>query len=139
MKTCRTCNLNKVTTSFQVRGSSSDGLTSSCKKCISIKRKESYNRNPSYQIGLSKTYSKALHAQNTLYIADYLLTHPCADCGNSDILVLEFDHINDNKLFDISFMIRKLTLERVKEEISKCEVRCVNCHKKVTKARREIL
>jgi hypothetical protein len=59
---------------------------------------------------------------------DYLLSHPCKDCGNPDIRILDMDHIVKNKLFCISQGICQ-TPERFKQEMAKCESRCRNCHR----------
>lgn len=62
-------------------------------------------------------------------IYKYLLDHPCVDCGTIDPLVLEFDHIRGHKVANISKMASKgYTWETIEEEISKCDVRCANCH-----------
>ena len=68
------------------------------------------------------------------FIADYLLKNPCIDCGESDIVVLDFDHRDRNtKVDNIASMIaRSLSLERIKAEIAKCEIRCANCHRRRT-------
>lgn len=71
----------------------------------------------------------------TEYILDYFKTHPCADCGESDPIVLEFDHVKD-KVKEVSKLRRANSLDRVKLEIDKCEVRCANCHRRKTVARR---
>lgn len=71
------------------------------------------------------------------YVNDYLLNHACVDCGESDPIVLEFDHINDNKAYNIADMIRDaLSIKTIQEEIDKCEVRCANCHRRITHKRR---
>lgn len=61
------------------------------------------------------------------YVCEYLLKHPCVDCGEEDIRVLDFDHVRGEKYMDITNM-RCLNLEKIQEEIDKCEVRCGNCH-----------
>ena len=44
-----------------------------------------------------KTRSKELRKQailrNKLYVSSYLINHPCIDCGEDDIRVIEFDHV----------------------------------------------
>jgi len=58
--------------------------------------------------------------------------HPCADCGESDIVVLEFDHQRD-KVADVSLLARDgYSLDKIKREIDKCEVVCANCHRRRT-------
>jgi hypothetical protein len=63
------------------------------------------------------------------FIASYFATHPCADCGECDPIVLTFDHVHGEKINDIANMVQAgLGLETIKAEIEKCEVRCFNCH-----------
>ena len=74
---------------------------------------------------------------STEYLSNYLDTHHCVDCGNSDKRVLDFDHVRGKKEFGISkARVCGFDLERIKEEIKKCEVRCSNCHRIVTFERR---
>lgn len=64
----------------------------------------------------------------------YLIRHPCVDCGEKDIAVLEFDHIHKyRKSNDVSKLITmRSPFKKVVSEISKCEVRCANCHRRKT-------
>lgn len=62
------------------------------------------------------------------FITDYLSKHPCVDCGECDVIVLEFDHL-DNKKHAVS-RLKGCSLERVRAEIAKCQVRCCNCHRR---------
>lgn len=61
----------------------------------------------------------------------------CIDCGYNDWpSALHFDHRPDEvKSFDISKKLH-IRWDRLLEEISKCDVRCANCHHKVTDLRR---
>ncbi len=66
---------------------------------------------------------------NYKFICDYLSEHPCVDCGEADILLLDFDHRDPVlKLRSVSMMI-KYNLENLKKEIDKCDIRCVRCHR----------
>ncbi len=58
---------------------------------------------------------------------------PCVDCGESNPVVLEFDHVCGEKHHNISDMVNQsYCIDTIKKEIRKCEVRCANCHRKKT-------
>ena len=63
---------------------------------------------------------------------------PCADCGGEfPPYVMDFDHVNENKLDDICGMrMRTVSREAIRAEIEKCEVVCANCHRARTHRRR---
>jgi hypothetical protein len=66
-------------------------------------------------------------------IDEYLRVHPCVDCGESDPLVLEFDHKDGvDKLETIAFLRARGSRDELVAEIEKCEVRCSNCHQRRT-------
>lgn len=69
------------------------------------------------------------------FLAEYYSTHPCVDCGEDDITVLDFDHLLE-KNFGMNKAIGDvMPLERIKSELEHGEVRCSNCHRKVTAER----
>lgn len=79
-----------------------------------------------------------IRERNREFIKSYLSTHPCVDCGITDIRVLEFDHIKGVKLGGVCQGIGQTwSLERIQEEIDKCEIRCCNCHMIVTRERKK--
>lgn len=65
----------------------------------------------------------------------WLQTQECVDCGYADYRSLEFDHVKGEKSFGISNKVGRISMEALMKEIDKCEIRCSNCHKKVTAAR----
>ena len=61
-------------------------------------------------------------------VKSYLLEHPCVDCGKKDIRVLQFDHLGNKKLEIGKCISQGYKWTMIELEISKCEVRCANCH-----------
>jgi hypothetical protein len=66
-------------------------------------------------------------------VTTYLASNACVDCGESDLRVLEFDHVRGRKQGNITTLVRAgAPMERILSEIAKCEVRCANCHRRKT-------
>lgn len=88
-------------------------------------------------IANSKKTKKVLVARNKKYVQDYLSTHYCVDCGEMNPIVLEFDHVRDVKLANVSELTAVGgSLKKLQEEMDKCDIRCANCHRLVTYKRR---
>jgi hypothetical protein len=63
------------------------------------------------------------------YIAEYKSTHWCVVCGERDPVVLQFDHVRGVKEGNVADMVRRsVGLQRLKNEIDKCDVLCANDH-----------
>jgi hypothetical protein len=73
--------------------------------------------------------------ERTEVLLAYFKAHPCRDCGETDPVVLEFDHLRD-KRFNIGGRLAYYNWDRILEEIAKCDVVCANCHRRRT-ARRQ--
>ena len=56
----------------------------------------------------------------------------CERCGEDHPACLDFHHINPaEKVGNVGIMLmRKFNIEKVFEEIGKCQVLCANCHRK---------
>ena len=67
--------------------------------------------------------------QRKLYRNHYFANHPCVDCGNDDIRVLELDHIGNEKSWTPSEMWFKASQSEIELELSRCESVCANCHR----------
>jgi len=64
---------------------------------------------------------------------DHLTSHPCIDCGETDITVLDFDHRErSGKTDDIAALIRRGNPKLLVSEMAKCDVRCANDHRRKT-------
>lgn len=70
---------------------------------------------------------------NRTKVVAYLLQNPCVDCGETDWLVLQFDHRDPTtKTAPVSRLVYLNSWPKIKEEIDKCDVRCANCHSRRT-------
>ncbi len=125
MKHCNKCNKDLEESMFSKK---KNGLQSYCKKC-STKTSIEYNKS---HLKEKKEYRKEKIKSRKSFIEDYKKSHSCVICGEQDPVCLDFHHKNkEEKDFQISHMIRGgWSLERIKEEIDKCEMLCANCHRK---------
>lgn len=84
-----------------------------------------------YDLNKQKYIDGALarKTRNIEFLDEYRKTQICADCGNDDHRVLDFDHIKE-KRGCVGFLARSgVSIKTLQEEIAKCEVRCANCHR----------
>ena len=68
------------------------------------------------------------------FILNYLQSHPCIACGETDPVVLEFDHREpSDKLWSVCEAVRlRVSIKTLEREIAKCDVLCANCHRRKT-------
>lgn len=65
------------------------------------------------------------------FFYDTLLNSCCVDCGETNIVVLDFDHKDPSaKLKSVSHLKGCYdNIALVRAEMDKCEIRCVKCHR----------
>ena len=132
MKSCSRCKKEFKEEEFRIMNARLNKRQPMCDPCLSEYNKEYWvkvkdRRNP---IKNSNTKKRRLVVID--FIVSYLKNHPCVDCGEKDIVVLEFDHLKDKKN-NVSSMIQGgNSIETIQKEINKCEVVCANCHKRRT-------
>lgn len=138
MPVCTGCGEDKPIEEFPPHKSRKSGIQSRCRPCYAVYQRDYYrNRvasDPEYATHkkeLRKESNRRLRPKRRQNVWEYLLAHPCVDCGESDPIVLEFDHQKD-KEFNISSKMTAISWDRLLEEIAKCEVVCSNCHKRRT-------
>ncbi len=134
-RTCARCHIAKRLDEFPLKNVLRGTYCSYCRPCRSEYGKEHYRRNVSAYMRRSRARAAIDRPRNREFVAQYLATHPCIDCGESDIVVLEFDHRDPaSKSHDVGRLIHISTVAMVMREISKCDVRCANCHRLRTAA-----
>ena len=129
MKKCIKCKMQKQEYRKSIKYL--DGLDIYCKECRRVADKKTYDSNltKSRKAGLES--KNKIRGRNRQFITDYLIGKSCIDCGESDPIVLEFDHF-ENKKDNLSEIIQNNSIEKIETEIKKCNIRCANCHRRKT-------
>lgn len=131
MKICNNCNQLKEDSEFSpAKKANWRGLSAYCKECKRLYDKDYWTKNKNKLAQRKKENKQNICNRNINFIVDYLKTHPCIDCNEPNIVVLEFDHVKEIKVGNISEMVcNGVSLLTLQNEINKCEVRCANCHR----------
>ena len=96
----------------------------------------------SYHLGVgqkekTKERSEKKRKEINSLIRSYKENVACTDCKIVyPYYVLDFDHVGNDKVENISKMARWYPLEEIVNEIKKCEIVCANCHRQRTYNRR---
>ena len=138
VKRCTRCGKDRPLDQFPpVRRSEPGKLQTWCRACFAEANAANYAKNREREKTRLMARVAVVRAEVQRQLIVYLQQHPCVDCGESDILVLEFDHLRD-KVADIAtYANGGRTWPRILREIEKCEVRCANCHRLKTYERRQ--
>lgn len=138
MKQCSKCKRSDV--EFGKNRSRKDGLSSWCKLCRKEEKHIWKLKNPDLYAMAKKKWRKGCINKNKIFVHQYLQTHPCVDCNESDPIVLEFDHVKSIKVENVSRLAcQARSMSKIRKEIAKCEVRCANCHRRITYRRKMAL
>lgn len=136
MRVCRKCDKEKRLTAFPFKNKAEGTRGHVCKACHRKYSKKHYAENSDKYKAKSKRNSARYLEINRRFVWKYLTQNPCVDCGETDPVILEFDHVK-GKTENIAEMMRRgFSLERLKEEIALCDVRCANCHVRKTATER---
>jgi hypothetical protein len=128
MKRCSTCKEWKPLDQFNKHSAALDGRQWNCRECNKAYHYSHLDRH----MAQIRQRSARQRVENKRLLRQYLLEHPCVDCGEVDPLVLEFDHLRD-KAENVSRLVGAgHSWRRVVAEIAKCDVVCANCHRRRT-------
>jgi hypothetical protein len=70
------------------------------------------------------------------HVLEHLRSRACVDCGETDPVVLEFDHLGEKMADVCSLAHRGVKPERLDQEMALCEVVCACCHRRRGESRR---
>jgi hypothetical protein len=130
MKVCTKCLEPKKVEDFLFKNKAENKRHAQCRECQKAYKDVHYLNNKVMYKEKAVRVNKTLIARNRLFIYSYLEKHPCVDCSNDNIIVLEFDHVTGVKRNSISTMAANShSIDALQKEIDKCVVRCANCHR----------
>lgn len=131
-KACTRCGATKPLADFPPNRSTSDGRQGRCHACMAeLARERRAAAGPGARAA-DLANQEARRRRNMEAVWRYLSTHPCVDCGETDPVVLEFDHVYGEKRRAVSKMLGSFSWAAIAAEMEKCEVRCANCHRRKT-------
>lgn len=121
-----------------MKRASPDGLQNVCRECNRRRARRYYSENREHHLKVVVARTAEARRRALRAVGDHLATHPCVDCGEADLRVLDFDHRpGSGKTADVMRLAQNgYSLARIATEIEKCDVRCRNCHARVTSQRR---
>lgn len=128
------CRRDLPRSQFNVKSASPDGVQNVCRDCNRAQAREYYARNRDAHLRVVMARRAEQRRLAIEVVGEYLLAHPCVDCGEVDVRVLDFDHrVGSGKGAEVMRLVQNgYSVTRVMVEIAKCDVRCRNCHAKVT-------
>src|SRR5215469_16911046 len=76
-----------------------------CRYCQAESNKAHYQNNKQVYLDRAKSRNDRIIEENQRRLYAYLSAHPCVDCGETDVRVLEFDHVCGNKSANITRLL----------------------------------
>lgn len=138
LRRCCTCKKEKPEESFYFKHKALGVRSGTCKTCQHSYVGDYYLKNRSSYIKRAGIRNREVRRDTCRRAEEYLKTHSCVDCGETDPTVLHFDHVSGIKRACVSSLrTMGFSWNIIAKEIEKCEVRCSNCHMRVTALRRK--
>lgn len=117
-KRCYICRETKPISEFYGDRSKADGYDTKCKACNKV---------------VTKVRSDRAQERRTALLKELVGVRGCRLCGETDEVVLTFHHVDPGqKLGRVhEFVNGRKSERRLREEVAKCIVLCLNCHRRV--------
>lgn len=131
---CSRCGVVKDVDQFHWKNKANGTRQRRCKECWRAYIREWYVANKPKVLAKTRRQNQRKYAALKAYV-DEVKSAPCMDCGHSyPPWVMEHDHRDPTvKIGNISRLRRQwVSLEKLKDEIAKCDLVCANCHRQRT-------
>jgi hypothetical protein len=105
-----------------------DVVCANCHRRRTAQRR-GWSRDPDLRSGAWRSNA---HERNVRFAVGVLAASGCIDCRERDVCVLDFDHVGEKTGTVMRLARCEVGLARLRAEIERCQVRCVNCHRRRT-------
>lgn len=132
-KICNHCGLEKDVEEFNWRYKALGVRHPTCRNCAHAFNKEYYDGDAKERhLRQIRQRTEVAREAAREYVYQYLLIHPCEQCGESDPRVLEFHHVGQKDMTITRMVTGGFSIKRIKAEIEACQVLCANCHRRIS-------
>jgi uncharacterized Zn finger protein len=129
---CKVCGVDQPETNFGFHRKATNTRRTECKECGKVYARARYASNAAVRLKLREVNKRSI-TRNLNFARETLISSGCVDCGTKDVRVLEFDHVTGDKITGVMQLARAaVSVAKLENEIAKCVVRCLNCHRIVT-------
>jgi len=126
IKKCSKCKDVKSIDDFNIKNGNKK--QSFCRECQSQYHKEYYEKNKEKY----RAKNQRLRIQSKRRYYQWLLKQSCVDCGETDPILLDADHVGVKTSSLCRLVNSFASWDRIKKELKQCQIRCVSCHRKKT-------
>lgn len=131
-KICTKCHQEKPMDEFPWKNTVRNKRHAVCKSCTARRSRGWYENNKDAHIQNVMFHKEQARQEARKYVWEYLSSHPCCICGESDPIVLDFDHVNGKDAAVSRLVADGVSIKRIEKEIIRCQVLCCNCHRRKT-------
>ena len=114
---CSKCKKKKESEAFSFKSKKKNRRHTMCKSCHSEYRRNHYLQNKKKYITKALKWNKNQGKILSRFLFEKLSKSKCVDCGERDILVLEFEHTDDKRLGIAQMYQGRYSLKAVKHEL----------------------
>ena len=99
--------------------------------CVNCHRRRTAGRARTWRTdpGRVAAIDRPRRRRNLQFVLEHLRTASCIDCGDTDLVVLDFDHVAGKRGSVMVLALDEHSIASLEREIAACEIRCANCHR----------
>ena len=132
MKNCNHCGLYLPDEAFNWRNRLLGIRHVTCRNCQKEYQQKWYEGHKDTHLANVQSRKVEARQEARQFVLEYLYSHPCSKCGETDPIVLEFDHIRGKEEEIARLITNGASIDRLEKEMRRCQVLCSNCHRRKT-------